>query len=138
MQIEWQWATVALAMMALDVVCGFAEAVKNKEVASDKMREGLWQKGGFLGAILLSVLLEAGCEWLSINMGELLPASGVESLPLVAGVSLFVIALEAVSVTEHLCALNPAIGKLPLVRSLKKLESEVEEAAETTEGGDVK
>lgn len=137
MGIEWQWAAVALAMMALDVICDFAAAVKNKEVSSDKLREGLWQKGGFLGAIALAVLLEAGCSWLSINASDVLPTEGLENLPLLAGACAFIIAGEAVSVTEHLCEINPAIGKLPLVRSLKKLETDIADEAQDA-GGDAR
>lgn len=126
MGIELEWATVALAMIALDVASGFAGAVKEKKVNSDKMREGLWEKAGFIGLILLAAIIEFGCDWLSVNVSDFLPNTGVENLPLVAATCVFVIALEAVSVCEHLCTLNPAIGKWPVIRSLKKLESEIE------------
>lgn len=134
MQIEWQWATVALAMIALDIVTGFAGALKEKEVNSDKMREGLWEKGGFVGLILLAAALEAGSKWLSVNAADFMPHTGIENLPLLVGACAFIIALEAVSVCEHLCTLNPAIGRWPVVRSLKKLEAHLEEEGDETEG----
>lgn len=109
----------ALAI-AIDVVTGFAGAVKTGAVMSGKMREGLWHKAGFAGLIVTAFLL----EYLCANI----PYAGVEvayiqdicaalaSIPLVLSACLWVIVTEAVSIMENLCVLNPAIAHSPIGR----------------------
>ena len=55
-------ALVAVVAMAFDYLTGYLGAYKDNTVQSGKMREGLWHKGGFLGIMLLSVLVEIGTE----------------------------------------------------------------------------
>lgn len=45
-------------LMVLDILLGYAAAVKNKAVKSSKMREGLWHKTGELGVIAVGDILD--------------------------------------------------------------------------------
>ena len=45
-------------LMVLDVLLGYAAAVKGKAVKSAKMREGLWHKTGELGVVAVGDVLD--------------------------------------------------------------------------------
>lgn len=95
---------VTLCAMALDVLTGFAGAVKNNDVRSAKMRDGLWHKSGFVGLIAMAYLLEYGASIADLGI----------SVPAVSAVCVFVIVTEAASILENLCVLNPAIKDSPI------------------------
>ncbi len=120
--IDWHPVAVATVLMALDVATGFAGAAKNKALESGKMREGAWHKAGFFGLIGLAAVWEAGSLWLGSEVSGL--GIAVPDLPAVGAVCTFVVATEIVSVLENLCALNPDIASLPVVKRLKPHEQE--------------
>lgn len=117
--MEWQPVAVAAAMMAFDVLTGFAAAAKSKAVESGKMREGLWHKAGFFGLIVLAFAYEVAAMWMNFEVADLGLGVSVPELPAVGAACVFVVATEIVSVCENLCVLNPDIARLPVVRSLK-------------------
>lgn len=135
---NWQPALMAVLMMAMDMLTGFAGALKAGEVMSGKMREGLWHKAGFAGLILLTILYEYAMAAINAAM-EAVGAADVlvmPELPAVAVVCGIVVLIEVVSILENLVALNPAIGRLPFVDRLKShnpaaadLTVDVEDAA---------
>lgn len=92
------------ASMLLDVMTGVAKGVAAGALDSQKMREGLWHKAGFVGLIALAYLLQFAQGFADL---------GVE-IPTMAAVCVFVIATEAVSVVENLCELNPDIASSPV------------------------
>lgn len=47
---------VTAVMIVLDVVVGFAGAVRNKDVQSAKLCDELWHKAGFVGLIALAYI----------------------------------------------------------------------------------
>ena len=49
---------ITAVMIVLDVVVGFAGAVRNKDVQSAKLRDGLWHKAGFVGLIALAYVTQ--------------------------------------------------------------------------------
>ncbi|THG38222.1 phage holin family protein [Adlercreutzia caecimuris] len=44
---------ITCVMIVLDVVFGFAGAIKQKDVQSSKLRDGLWHKAGSWGLLPL-------------------------------------------------------------------------------------
>lgn len=104
--------------MITDYVTGFAGALKTGTVMSGKMREGLWHKGGFVGLVLLTMLLT--------YMAAHVPPEGIDvpgfvelctfvsSGSLVYMVCAYIVITELVSNIENLCVLNPAIADSPL------------------------
>ena len=109
----------ALAIV-LDVVTGFAGAIKTGNVMSGKMREGLWHKAGFAGLIVMAFLLEYMLAHIPVGGVELAYiqdiCTALSSIPLVLSACLWVIVTEAVSVMENLCVLNPSIADSPIGR----------------------
>lgn len=103
-------AVFCLGFIVADYLSGVVKAVKNKELESTKMRLGLWHKVGFIGAMALGY----ACQ-LAVNY-ELLPTS---FNAVFAGVCVYVIVTEAISIFENLCDLSPELGNSPLAELLK-------------------
>ena len=98
--MNFQILAVTAAFVALDVVFGFAQAAKNNAISSTKMRDGLFHKLGFLGAVVLACL----CEYAEgiVDLGF--------SVPLAVPVCAFIILTEVVSILENLGKLAPELA----------------------------
>lgn len=107
-------AVFCLGFIVGDYLSGLIKAVKNKELCSTKMRLGLWHKAGFIGAMALGY----ACQ-LAVNY-DLLPTS---FSAIFAGICVYVIITEAISIFENLCALSPELSDSPLAALLKLKES---------------
>lgn len=107
-------AVFCLGFIAGDYLSGVIKAIKNKDLDSTKMRLGLWHKAGFIGAMALGY----GCQ-LAVNYG-LLPST---FNAVFAGVCVYVIVAEAISIFENLCALSPELRDSPLAELLKLKEN---------------
>lgn len=88
--------TLPMFMMAVDIVTGFLNAWKKKQVKSSVMRTGLAKKMGEICVILIGVALVKGT-----------------TAPhyILAGLSFYIILMEAVSVAENLDKLGVPIPK---------------------------
>lgn len=88
--------TLPMFMMAIDIVTGFLNAWKKKQVKSSVMRTGLAKKMGEICVILIGVALVKGT-----------------TAPhyILAGLSFYIILMEAVSVAENLDKLGVPIPK---------------------------
>lgn len=95
---------VTCLAMLLDVATGVAGAVKTNELASGRMREGLWHKAGFCGLIAAAYLFEFAAG--HADLGISIPATGA--------VCVWIVVTEAVSILENLCVINPQIAASPL------------------------
>lgn len=117
---------VTALAIAIDVVTGFAGAVKTGTVISSKMREGLWHKAGFAGLIVTAFLLEYLCAHIPYTGVEVAYiqdiCAALASIPLVLSACLWVIVTEAVSIMENLCTLNHDIAQSPIGRIFAALE----------------
>lgn len=131
---DWHPVAIAAVMMLLDVVTGFSGAVKDKAVESGKMREGLWHKAGFFGLIGLAAIWEVGSVWLNAEVAG--AGVSVPDIPAVGAVCTFIVATEVVSILENLCALNPDIASLPVIKHLRPHDPERPEIGFTPEEGD--
>lgn len=121
--IDTELLIVTLIMIVLDLVSGFIGALKEKRVMSEKLRQGLWHKSGFIGLIVLAYIIEYAS--LRFDLGF--------EVPTVLAVCIYIIVTEAISIFENLCVLNPDLVKSPLgsifhntpkVEESEKLESE--------------
>ena len=90
---------VALVFNALDLVTGIITAVKNKDIQSSKLRDGLFKKVGFVLCYFVA--------WLIDTQGELIGFQlGTNILPIII---LYVCTTELVSVLENISKINPDI-----------------------------
>lgn len=110
--MDWHIPAIALAMMLLDVVFGFVQAVKNGNVDSTKMRDGLFHKLGFIGAIVLAYLCEYALVYIDLGF----------TAPIAVPVCSFIILTEIVSVLENLVKLAPELGNASFMKIFGKDE----------------
>lgn len=90
---------IALVFNALDLITGFITAVKNKDIQSSKLRDGLFKKVGFILCYFVA--------WLVDNVGSMIGFQfGVPILPIII---LYVCTTELVSILENICKINSDI-----------------------------
>lgn len=88
---------VALVFNAIDIVSGIIAGIKNKNIQSSKLRDGLFKKVGFIFCYVLA--------WLVDTQGSLIGFQiNVQILPIII---LYVCTTELVSIIENICKINP-------------------------------
>lgn len=97
---------IALVLMGMDILLGLAGAVKDHDVQSSKMREGLWHKAGSIGLIVLAYILEVAID--HVDLGIVFPG--------VIVVCAYIILMEVGSCLENLVVLNPELKNNPIMR----------------------
>lgn len=121
--MDTELLVITLIMIVLDLVSGFIGALKEKNVQSEKLRQGLWHKSGFIGLIVLAYIVEYASMRFDLGF----------QVPTVLAVLIYIIVTEAISIFENLCVLNPDLVKSPLgsifhntpkIEDAEKLESE--------------
>lgn len=118
---------ITCVMIVLDVVFGFAGAIKQKDVQSSKLRDGFWHKAGFMGLITLAYVIQYTAQHAELGF----------DVPSVMAVCVYVIVTEVVSVFENLCVLNPNLVDSPLgaiFRKAPKVEAAELESANAVAG----
>lgn len=96
-------------LMLLDILLGYAAAVKGKAVKSAKMREGLWHKTGELGVIAVGDVLDG-----MLLGGIAMPFSA----PVTTAMIVYLAINEAVSCMENIVKLDPELGDKRFFRVL--------------------
>ena len=105
------WALIVpCVLMALDFATGFLNAWARKEVQSAKMRSGLAKKLGEIAALVATKL----CV-----LGMALPDE------LMTGVSVYIVAMELVSITENLALLGVPVPKR-VCQKLKNIRDDID------------
>lgn len=90
---------IALVFNALDLITGIITAVKNKDIQSAKLRDGLFKKVGFMLCYFVA--------WLVDTQGTIIGFHfGISILPIII---LYVCTTELVSILENICKINPDI-----------------------------
>lgn len=88
---------IALVFNALDLITGIITAIKDKDIQSSKLRDGLFKKVGFILCYFVA--------WLVDNEGSLIGFQlGTAILPIIL---LYVCTTELVSILENICKINP-------------------------------
>lgn len=95
----------AFAMIVIDYLTGIAKAIKNKDVSSEKMREGLWHKASYLVVMVLSEIIEHGQHM--VDMGF--------SVPIIIPTCVYIVLTEVASVIENLSEINPELHDSPIL-----------------------
>ncbi len=116
---------ITAVMILLDVVVGFAGAVRRKDVQSSKLRDGLWHKAGFVGLIALAYVIQYAAQYAELGF----------EVPTVVAVCVYVTVTEAVSVFENLCVLNPNLNDSPMGVMFKKAPK-IESSEHDGKGGE--
>ena len=95
---------VALVFNALDVLTGIVSAIKNKDIKSTKLRDGLFKKVGFIFCYFTAWLVDGYGDVIGFKLG-------VAILPVIV---LYVCTTELVSILENISKINSDLlpGKL--------------------------
>ena len=83
---------VALIFNATDLVTGVLSAIKEKDLQSSKLRDGIFKKAGFIICYFLALMIDKYGSEVGFNLT-------VELLPIVLG---FVCLTEVVSIIENI------------------------------------
>lgn len=92
----------AFSLIVLDIIGGVANAYKNKELSSEKMRIGMFNKC----AEILLVLFSGLCQLFMQAMAPYGIDFGIPS-DVVNLVGAYIIGMEVLSIIENVCKLNP-------------------------------
>ena len=90
---------IALVFNALDLITGIVTAVKNKDIQSAKLRDGLFKKVGFMLCYFVAWLVDTQGTRIGFQFGMFI-------LPFIF---LYVCTTELVSILENICKINPDI-----------------------------
>lgn len=102
---------IALIFNALDLLSGIVASVKNKDVKSSKLRDGLFKKVGFMFCYFIGWLVDTQGYRVGFNITNVLPI-----------ILLYSCTTELVSIIENICKINPDIlpEKLMEIFNLKR------------------
>lgn len=111
--------TVVFCAMVLDFISGTVVAVLRHEWKSKVMREGLLHKCSLLLCVVLGVVLDIGQCYLELGI----------SIPAYKCISAYITLMEAGSVIENVCKVNPGLApkKLRAVLGLSANEDDKED-----------
>lgn len=87
----------ALIFNGLDLATGFLTAVKQKDIQSSKLRDGLFKKAGFLICYTTAFLVDRGGEMIGFSL----------NFPILPVVITYAVTTELVSIIENISRLNP-------------------------------
>ena len=88
---------VALIFNGFDLLTGVLGAIRNHDIQSSKLRDGVFKKVGFIICYTLALLLDVYGANVGINLG-------VKILPIIIA---YVIFTECVSIIENISIINP-------------------------------
>ncbi len=115
--IQFDLVIIALVAMILDIITGFASALKNADLSSSKMREGLWHKAGFCGLLILAYMVQFAMFHMELGL----------DFPAVDAVCVWIVVTEIVSIVENLCIINPTIMDSPVGKLFRLSEGVLKE-----------
>lgn len=107
---------IVCAFVLLDVVSGLAAAIKNKELSSSVMHEGLYNKLGEVMLLIVAMFVASILEVYPFTELGIPP----EVMYLVA---LYITLMELISILENICKLNPT---LPIAKILAIFDIKVD------------
>ena len=87
---------VALSLNLFDLISGFIGAIKNKELKSSKLRDGMFKKVGFILCYALAYILDVEGSVIGFSVG-------VKLLPIIIT---YVCITEVVSILENISKIN--------------------------------
>lgn len=112
--VDWFMVVSALLFVCFDFLTGIIKAIKNKNVSSSVMREGLLHKVAFVLIIILAIMCEAAMTHLDLGI----------TVPLIAPVCVYIILTEVASILENIGEINPELKNskmLALFASTKEI-----------------
>ena len=105
-------ALIVGVFMLFDIASGIMQAIKNKELSSEKLREGAWHKMGLIIFVCLAYFIDYGTGYLDLGF----------NFPIVTPLCIYICLTEVVSIVENVVKLNPELKGTKLVSFFKPSE----------------
>lgn len=109
-------------LIVMDYLTGLAKAIKDRDVSSEKMRQGLWHKSAYLIVILLAEILEHGQS--VVDMGF--------TVPIITPACVYIIITETASIIENVGQLNPELASSPVLKLFRSTKTPDETSGSET------
>lgn len=93
---------IALIFILLDIISGILKSIKNKNLDSTKMREGLVNKLVELFSIIFGFICEYSLPQIGINI----------DVQFGSAIATYIVIMELCSIIENLGEINPNVGGL--------------------------
>lgn len=106
MSYDYHIFIVVAMFILLDMISGVMQAIKNKNVSSTVMRDGLIHKATFVMAVALAYACEYGMKYLDLGF----------ALPIMTTTCVFICLIELASILENLGKLNPELQNKTFMR----------------------
>lgn len=105
-----------------DIVTGLLKATMKKELDSQMMRVGLFNKIAEVGTLVFGALLDYATDYVSFGV----------DVPAYAVVSIYICIMETISTLENLAVMNPHLYQLfePYLAKLNGKAGNIEEGGE--------
>ena len=113
--IDMTWLSFALAFIVLDVLTGIAKGAASHNLSSTVMRDGFWRKLGIIIVLIIAALVDAAAG-AGLDLGF--------QVPLFEGVCGYVIVMEALSILENACEINPQLAGSRLIHFFDDMDED--------------
>lgn len=90
----------AAVLIVLDYVSGIAKAFATHTVSSDKMRNGLWHKSGYVLVIILGVIVDETQKHIDLGI----------NVPVTVAAGVYIALTEITSILENAAIINPDLS----------------------------
>lgn len=107
------YALIVGLAIAFDVFSGLAAAVKNRELNSRKMKDGLWNKIALIMVFVFGCFLYYIQQWISVF--------DKFTIPTVESFAIYIVAMELLSVFENIGKLNDDLVNSSFFKFLEQL-----------------
>lgn len=97
---------IVFVMIVMDYLTGLMKAIHAHDVSSEKMREGLWHKGGFVLVMVIAEIIEHAQLVLDIGY----------AVPIIVPAATWIIITETSSIIENIGALSPELANSPIMK----------------------
>jgi toxin secretion/phage lysis holin len=94
--VNMEAIVLALSLNLFDLISGFVGAIKNKDIKSSKLRDGMFKKVGFIFCYMLAYILDTEGNAIGFSVG-------VKLLPIIIT---YVCVTEVVSILENISKIN--------------------------------
>lgn len=107
--LNYQVFLVTLVFILMDIVTGYGQALANKTVKSEKMRQGFWHKLAIILALLVAGMVDVTIQ---LGIGEQL---GFVTPIFECGCG-YIMLMELTSILENIIKMNPELGTKKFLR----------------------
>lgn len=100
--LNYQVFLITLVFILMDIVTGYGQALANKMIKSEKMRQGFWHKLAIILALIVAGMVDIAIQ---LGIGEQLGFVA----PIFECACIYIMAMELTSILENIVKMNPEL-----------------------------